>query len=86
MDRKSTATQSNKEEMHFRVVISTKDISGKWFPSIKDGSFVVIWGHSNNCFAYLHDFDSESQKTLINECKRCIDHPYKKNDGQIYVG
>lgn len=59
--------------VHFRGSLTVSHIRGQWFPSMKDGAFVVIWGRSGQCFAYLHDFDLASRNYLIEQCKRCVD-------------
>lgn len=59
--------------IHFRGSLTVNHIRGRWFPSMKDGAFVVIWGRFNHCFAYLHDFDLASRNHLIEQCKRCVD-------------
>lgn len=52
--------------------LSLSHINGPWFPSVRDGAFVIIWGGSNEHFAYLHDFESTSREALIDSCKRSI--------------
>lgn len=79
MNNHHTASHSTQKIIHFRGKLSVTHIRGKWFPSMRDGSFVVIWGHSGQCFAYLHDFDLPSRNYLIEQCKRCVDsaeHPH----------
>jgi hypothetical protein len=71
---KHSEPQNPTKTIHFRGSLSIKHVRGHWFPSMRDGSFVVVWGRFNHCFAYLHDFDSLSRNLLIEQCKRCIDN------------
>jgi hypothetical protein len=45
--------------------LSLTNIYGSWWASARDGFFTVRWGRF---FAYLHQFDDESQRALISAC------------------
>lgn len=46
------------------------DISGSWLPYRADGCMLAIcWGHTQQYWAPLHDFDQTAQATLIRLCR-----------------
>lgn len=56
--------------------LTLANIYGKWWASARDGFFTVRWGRF---FAYLHQFDAESQAALLRACaagEACRDYPH----------
>jgi len=49
----------------FFGALTLANIYGSWWASARDGFFTVRWGRF---FAYLHQFDPESQKVLVKQC------------------
>lgn len=49
----------------FFGTLSLANIYGGWWASARDGFFTVRWGRF---FAYLHQFDAESQAVLVKQC------------------
>lgn len=45
--------------------LTMANIYGSWWASARDGFFTVRWGRF---FAYLHQFDPESQAALVKSC------------------
>ena len=45
--------------------LTLANIYGSWWASARDGFFTVHWGRF---FAYLHQFDAESQAALVKAC------------------
>jgi hypothetical protein len=45
--------------------LTLANIYGGWWASARDGFFTVRWGRF---YAYLHQFDRESQQVLIAAC------------------
>ncbi|MFL6676114.1 MAG: hypothetical protein ACJ8LG_22830 [Massilia sp.] len=45
--------------------LTIANIYGGWWASARDGFFTVRWGRF---YAYLHQFDAESQSTLVAAC------------------
>jgi hypothetical protein len=60
----------------FAGKLTLTNIYGGWWASARDGFFTVRWGRF---FAYLHQFDSESQIALVRQCasgEAYRDHPH----------
>lgn len=55
---------------HFTGRLSLTNIYGEWRASARDGFFTVRWGRF---FAYLHQFDEQSQRHLIAACSNAHD-------------
>jgi hypothetical protein len=56
--------------------LTMANIYGSWWASSRDGFFTVRWGRF---FAYLHQFDAESQTELLRQCavgEAYRDHPH----------
>lgn len=56
--------------------LTLTNIYGSWWASARDGFFTVRWGRF---FAYLHQFDAESQAVLVKQCaagEAYRDHPH----------
>lgn len=56
--------------------LTLANIYGSWWASARDGFFTVRWGRF---FAYLHQFDAESQAALVKQCaagEAYRDHPH----------
>jgi hypothetical protein len=49
----------------FFGALTMSNIYGSWWASARDGFFTVRWGRF---YAYLHQFDSESQAILVKCC------------------
>jgi len=49
----------------FFGALTLTNIYGSWWASARDGFFTVRWGRF---FAYLHQFDPESQAALVKCC------------------
>lgn len=65
---------------HFTGRLTRANIYGRWWPSARDGFFTVRWGRF---FAYLHQFDAESQVELVKRCaagEAYRDHPHTQTN------
>ena len=64
------------QPQRFMGRLSLKNIYGEWWASARDGFFTVRVGRF---FAYLHQFDAESQAALVKSCaagEAYRDHPH----------
>lgn len=63
----------------FSGALTLANIYGSWWASARDGFFTVRWGRF---FAYLHQFDPESQASLVKSCaagEAYRDHPHTQS-------
>lgn len=74
-----------KKVTHFRGPLTLHNIRGPWFTSMVDGMFAVVWGRSNNCWAYLHDFDPVSRELMLEDCRRRISYREAPHGYQVWV-
>lgn len=69
----------------FFGALTLANIYGNWWASARDGFFTVRWGRF---FAYLHQFDSQSQVDLLRQCaasEAYRDHPHSQPDHGVLV-
>lgn len=55
--------------LQFHAPVRFENIRGPWRVSIAFEAPVIVWGHGERCFAYLHDFDIRSQQLILECCR-----------------